>query len=56
MTDVEVTKSLLYLLMALDVTSYQTNMAILRKGGYGGPSTMLSFLLKLSQTNKKTVV
>ena len=54
--DVEVTKSLLYVLIALDAISYQAAMDILRKGGYGGPTTMLCFLLKFADNNKKRVV
>lgn len=54
--DIEVTKNLIYILVALNAISYGTAMDVLRKGGYGGPTTMLCFLLKLTENNKKNVV
>jgi hypothetical protein len=56
MTREESIKRLMYILVALDVTTFDAAMAVLRTGGMGGPTTMLSFLLKLPPTNKKTVV
>ena len=54
--DIQVTKNLLYILIALDAISYESAMIVLRQGGYGGPTTMLCFLLKFTENNKKHVV
>jgi hypothetical protein len=56
MNDIEVTKHLLYLLVTLDIVGYESAMHILRRPGYGGPTTMLCFLLKNAELNKKNVV
>lgn len=58
MTDasIKVTKDLLYLLVVLDTVSFEASMKVLRKPGFGGPTTMLAFLLKNVPHVNKTVV
>lgn len=54
--DIKVTTNLIYLLFAIDAIGYDATNEVLRRGGYGGPTTMLSFFLKLSKLTPRIVV
>lgn len=50
---VRVTRHLLYALFALDGISDDALMEALNCGGFGGPSSVLGFLLKKAKFNNK---
>lgn len=49
-------KKLIYILLALEVIDDLATLYCCMTPGMGGPTTMLSFLLKISHFNEKNVV